>query len=204
MNCSSVDLKAYALGEYADAAARAHIESCENCREELERLHVVRSALLAVPEEEIPQRIAFVSDKIFEPRWWQRAWQSGPAMGFASAVIIAAAILVHSSVRPAPVVKAGLDTRQIEAQIQERVGAEVAKRIETAVAGAVAKAVADRDAVQVKETARLVNAAERRIQSQRNADFAEMQQVIGYYDKQVARLTVASNEYAIDHRGGGQ
>ena len=53
-------------------------------REELELLQATRTALQALPQEEAPRRIAFVSDKIFEPRWWQRIWQSGPAMGFAS------------------------------------------------------------------------------------------------------------------------
>ncbi len=99
MSCSSVDLKAYVLGELA-AAERApvakHLEACQDCREELERLNVTRAALLSLAEEEAPQRIAFVSDKVFEPRWWQTIWHSGPVMGFASAGVLAVAILVHA------------------------------------------------------------------------------------------------------------
>ena len=44
--------------------------------------------MLSLPDEEIPQRIAFVSDRVFEPSWWQTVWRSGPAMGFASAVLL--------------------------------------------------------------------------------------------------------------------
>src|SRR6266849_7765287 len=112
MNCSSVDLKAHALGEAGEnPAAAVHIETCESCHEELERLRVTHAALLTLKEEEIPQRIAFVSDKIFEPRWWQRIWHSVPAMGFASAAILAAAIFVHAYVRPVTNVQAqSIDT----------------------------------------------------------------------------------------------
>ncbi len=98
MNCSSVDVKAYALGEPSGIPGEAtHIESCEHCREELQRLRLMQSALLSLKEEEIPQRISFVSDKVFEPRWWQRIWHSAPAMGFASAAVLAAAIFVHAA-----------------------------------------------------------------------------------------------------------
>src|ERR1043166_2629294 len=105
MSCSSVDLKAYVLGESSpNATEAAHLESCELCREELERLRFTQTALLSLPEVEVPQRIAFVSDKIFEPRWWQTIWRSGPAMGFASAALVAIAMFVHAFARPVTVV----------------------------------------------------------------------------------------------------
>ena len=50
----------------------------------------------------MPYRIAFVSDKIFEPRGWAWLWNSAPRLGFVSAAMLAAAILVHGLVRPAP------------------------------------------------------------------------------------------------------
>src|SRR5260370_33884495 len=116
MNCSSVDLKAYALGEAGENPGVAtHIESCESCHEELERLRVTHAALLTLKEEEIPQRIAFVSDKIFEPRWWQRMWRSAPAMGFASAAVLAAAIFIRAYARPATNVQPStIDTAEVE------------------------------------------------------------------------------------------
>src|SRR5258708_37530202 len=116
MNCSSVDLKAYALGEAGEnPGAATHIESCESCHEEMERLRVTHAALLTLKEEEIPQRIAFVSDKIFEPRWRQRIWRSAPAMGFASAALLAAATLVHAYTPPMTHVQpAAIDGAQVE------------------------------------------------------------------------------------------
>ena len=100
MNCSSVDLKAYFLGE-VDRAEKSsvedHVRGCQSCREELERLKVTDAALRSLADEEAPQRIAFVSDKVFEPRWWQRIWSPS----FAAGCVIAAAILVHAFVQPA-------------------------------------------------------------------------------------------------------
>src|ERR1700676_635884 len=98
MNCSLEDLKAYFLGDLASrdkAAVEEHVHACQSCSEELERLKLTHTALLALEEEEVPRRISFVSDKVFEPRWYETIWRSGPAMGFVSAVILAAGILVH-------------------------------------------------------------------------------------------------------------
>ena len=66
-----------------------HVRGCQSCREELDRLNLTRSALASLEDEEIPRRIAFVSDRVFEPRWWQTMWHSGPVMGFASAAVLA-------------------------------------------------------------------------------------------------------------------
>lgn len=99
MSCTNFDWKAYALGEL-DAARRAeaeaHAHSCAPCRQELAEVRLTLDALSTLREEEIPRRIAFVSDKVFEPRWWQRIWSPT----FAAACVIAAAILVHGFVRP--------------------------------------------------------------------------------------------------------
>ena len=35
------------------------------------RVRLTLDALSTLREEEVPRRIAFVSDKVFEPRWWQ-------------------------------------------------------------------------------------------------------------------------------------
>ena len=190
MNCSSVDVKAYALGEPSGVPGEAaHIESCEHCREELERLRLMQTALLSLQEEEIPQRISFVSDKVFEPRWWQRIWHSGPVMGFASAALLATAIFVHAAVRPAPVFQpAAVNTAQIERQIQ----AEVNKRVDAAVTGAVAKVVADSQAREANAT-QLLDAASKRFEMQRRSDIAMMEQSARYYENKVGQLMVASN-----------
>ena len=53
--------------------------------------------LSALREEEVPRRIAFVSDKVFEPRWWDVFLKPS----FAAALVLAAAILMHGYlVRP--------------------------------------------------------------------------------------------------------
>lgn len=99
MNCSvpenKPDWKAYALGELDGSArqlAEEHAARCEGCREELATLRLTLDTLSALREEEVPRRLAFVSDKVFEPRWWQRLFSPG----FAAACLVAAAILVHA------------------------------------------------------------------------------------------------------------
>ncbi|HLJ47780.1 MAG TPA: hypothetical protein VKU01_17310 [Bryobacteraceae bacterium] len=188
MNCSAVDLKAYALGEApADPTVTSHVHSCQACSEELERLQATHTALLSLPEEEPPHRIAFVSDKVFEPHWWQRIWHSGPAMGFASAVVLAGAILLHGSMRPAVVAAGAVDSAQIEARIRTEVN----------------KAVADSESRQAKETARLLDASQKRYEADRQTDLVSMREAMAYYQKQINRWVVASN-YSTERPGGAR
>ncbi len=102
VTCSNIDWKGYALGELdgnARSQAEAHAATCADCREELAATRLTLDALSTLREEEVPRRIAFVSDKVFEPRWWQslfnpRSWN--PTV--AAACVVAAAILVHGFV----------------------------------------------------------------------------------------------------------
>jgi anti-sigma factor RsiW len=179
MSCE-VDLKAYVVGEVSrqqQGAVENHVRGCQGCREELDRLNLTRSLLASLEDEEIPRRIAFVSDGVFEPRWWQTMWRSGPAMGFASAALLAVAILVHGFERTP-----GVDTAQIEKQVESRVGA----RVQAAVNAAQAK--------QSAEFAKVLNATETRYETQRKSDLATVQQAAEYYEKQMARFEVASNQ----------
>jgi anti-sigma factor RsiW len=195
MSCTAVDVKAYFLGELAASektSLEGHLHGCQSCREELERLNLTRSALLSLEDEDVPQRIAFVSDKVFEPRWWQTMWRSGPAMGFASALMLAAAILVHAYARPVVLREIPtVDTAQIEERIQREVGARVD--------AAVAKAVSQTEARQTEQIAKVLQAAEKRIESQRRNDMAVVQQAARLYEQQTARLMVAVNN---DQRSG--
>jgi hypothetical protein len=122
--CSNFDWKSYALGEM-DAPARreaeAHAALCSNCREEMSTLRVTLDALSTLREEEIPRRIAFVSDQIFEPRWYQRIFNSLWSPNFAAACVVAGAILVHAFARPAQV-----PAEQMQAQIDAAVNKAVA------------------------------------------------------------------------------
>jgi hypothetical protein len=180
MSCL-IDLKAYALDEVTRqerGIVEDHVRGCQSCREELDRLNLTRSALALLEDEEIPRRIAFVSDRVFEPRWWQTMWRSGPVMGFASAVVLAAAILAHGfQARPAAV-----DAAQIEKQVESQMNA----RVQAAVSQAQAKQSAD--------FAKVLDATERRFETQRQADLASFQQVDEYYHQKMARLEIASNE----------
>jgi anti-sigma factor RsiW len=185
MTCSSVDLKAYFLGELASpeiAAVEKHLEACAGCREEMDRLDATRSALVSVTDEEPPQRIAFVSDKIFEPRWFERIWQSGPVMGFASAAVLAAAIFAHAYARPAA---APVDTARMEQRIEQ----EVSGRVDAAVT----KAVAATEQRQDQRIAQAVATAEQHFDAQYRGAISDARQVAEYYRDQNARYQVASN-----------
>jgi len=114
---SKPDWKAYALGELnpeTRVQAEAHAATCSACSEELAALRLTLDMMSTLREEEIPRRIAFVSDKVFEPRWWQRLFNPT----FAAASVIALAILVHAFVRP-----------NTDAQVQAKVNAAVTKAI---------------------------------------------------------------------------
>ena len=156
MSCSPFDLRDYFLKELPESEQRqveAHVRNCQPCLEELDRLRLTEAALFALREEEIPQRIGFVSDQVFEPspwrRWWAGLWGSTARLAFASAAMLSIAILVSAlrpgaqqiAVRPGPppIVKAVSDT-------------EIQSRIDTAVA----KAVAQVDARQTEKTKQLV------------------------------------------------
>jgi anti-sigma factor RsiW len=190
MSCS-IDLKAYAVDELPKnerGVVEDHVRGCQSCREELDRLNFTRNALVSLEDEEIPRRIAFVSDRVFEPRWWQTMWRSGPVMGFASAALLAAAILVHGFARPlAPANGTSVAAVQVDtAQIERRVEAQVSARVDAAVAKAV-------NEVQVKQSAELAQML-KATEVQRKADLATFQQAADYYEKQVHRYEVASNE----------
>jgi hypothetical protein len=112
MSCSPFDLKDYYFEELGGAERKeveAHVTACRACREELQRLRLTGTTLLSLREEEIPRRIAFVSDPVFEPspwrRWWSGFWNSPARLGFGSAALVSAALVVFAVVRPAPVIQ---------------------------------------------------------------------------------------------------
>ena len=176
MNCSQHDLKGYILDELSAedcGPLKTHLQGCLDCREEVERLRLTRTALDSLPEEEIPRRIAFVSDKVFEPRGWAWLWNSAPRLVFASATLLALAIVVHAFVRPAPVaVPVAVSTAAVEARVE----GEVAKRLQSSLE----KAAAESEARQARQVAELVAAAERRVDQRRQADLVAMQENVSF------------------------
>lgn len=194
MNCSTVDLKAYALGEVESREKNVleeHMRDCAGCREELERLDLTKAALSGLPQEEIPQRIAFISDAVFEPSWWQRIWRSGPVMGFASAVMLAAAILAHGTMRPAVV--AAPSPVNVAAANPQTVQKQIDDRVQVAVGVAVAKAVSEVEQRQTSENLKLLDAAEKRMELRYRTQLVSAQETIRMYQQQAGRMLVAYN-----------
>jgi anti-sigma factor RsiW len=121
MNCE-FNWKAYALGELAAKERRdaeSHAAACEGCRQELAEVRLTVDTLAMLREEEVPRRIAFVSDKVFEPRWWDTFLRPT----FAAACVLAAAIMMHGYMTRPPVV----DAAAIQTQIDQAVVRAVAQ-----------------------------------------------------------------------------
>ena len=177
------DWKAYALGEMHARArqdAENHVAACSDCQDELAGLRVTLDAMATLRDVELPRRIAFVSDKVFEPRWYRKLAQAFLRPSFAAAGLIAAAILVHAFVRPvmAPAnATAQVDTRAMEsrvtAEVSGRLHGEMAAAVDAAVHTAVTKAVADTEKRDDQRTAVLLAATERRYSDA--ADFLNKQ-----------------------------
>lgn len=122
-------------------AMEQHLAACADCALELDQLRLTTAALRTLPEREIPQRIAFVSDRVFEPSWFHRFWNAG----FASACVLAVALVVsawhvaavyrpsetHPVVQAASVSQEQIDTAVSNAVAQVR--KQDAQMIQTAV-----------------------------------------------------------------------
>lgn len=191
MNCAPDELKDYLLGELDEAGrarVRSHLAACAACREELERLRLTQAALLTLREEEIPRRIAFVSDPVLERRWWRRLWAPAPRWVFASALVLALAMVAHGWLRrpPTPVV-ATVDA----AAIEERLRAEFRRELEAAVREAVARA----EAGQQERIRQAVAAAQREWEFQRKADLLAVEENFNVLKKRlnVLQIYLASN-----------
>ncbi|HWE48248.1 MAG TPA: zf-HC2 domain-containing protein [Bryobacteraceae bacterium] len=153
----SEELRDYAFDELPAAAQTAveqHIAACHDCAAELDSLRLTTAALRILPDREIPQRIAFVSDKVFEPsaaaRFFAGFWNSASKLGFASACILAVGLVASASLqynKPSTPVQAIAQpakfdvAAQVNAQINEavtkavaQVRAEDTKVIQTALA----------------------------------------------------------------------
>jgi anti-sigma factor RsiW len=166
MSCSPFDLKDYFLQELLSAQrvqVEAHVKTCLTCREELERLQLTGAALFTLRDEEIPQRIAFVSDQIFEPsplrRWFSGFWGSTARLAFASAAMLSASILYFAATRPAPAPGAVASRSQAVATVAAVT--PTPQEVQQQIQQAVSKAVAEVEARQAKQTKQLVAYIER-------------------------------------------
>jgi anti-sigma factor RsiW len=167
-----------------------HLKECEDCVLELDRLRLTTAALRTLQEHEIPQRIAFVSDRVFEPSAFRRFWNSGARLGFASACVLALAIVVsawHIS-RPAEV-RTVVQTASVSSD-----------QIKAAVATAVAQVRA--------EDAQMIQAAVQESGRKRDAEYRSQMIVIGENFDRIRKglnlgyATLASND--LTGSGAGQ
>lgn len=197
MSCSPFDLRDYFLKELPDQESREvdlHLRTCQGCRSEFDRLRVTEAALFSLRDEEIPQRIAFVSDKVFEPsplrRWWQSFWSSGARLGFASAAMLSVALVfsvLRTESRPTSAVP--------PAQPPQVTTVAAQSEIDRRVADAVAKAAGEIEARQAKKTAEIVAAIEKRSEMDRQSLVLAMERNFEYMSKRMSRFTVASAGY---------
>ncbi len=190
MKCSSIDLKAYLLDESPGderLAAEEHLASCEACAQEFDRLQAVHMALLQLPEEDVPRRTVLVDRASQAPRSGWAFWRFSPAWVFASAAVLAAAIVVHAVTRPSPVAPAAVDTARIEALLEEKFSARLEE--------AVSRAVAESERRQAERSAQLVAEAEKRFQLERQEDRLAFQESFEVLRKRTNVLFSASADW---------
>jgi hypothetical protein len=141
MECTGFDWKGHALGELGAAETaehERHARTCERCRAELARYRATVAGLRSLPMVDPPRRIVFAPEPAGRAAsWWERMWQSGPQLGFASAAVLALAIVAHGLLARVPATFAPGPASQIEARIHEEAQKEIARRLPQAVDAAV-------------------------------------------------------------------
>jgi hypothetical protein len=155
MECARFDWKGYALGELSAAETAEcdrHVHACERCRVEMGRWQTTVASLRNLPQVEPPRRIVFVpepgagsiSGSSNEDPWWRRMWNSGPQLGFASASVLALAILAHGLMARVPAALAPAQSAQMEALIHEAAMKEVDRLLPQAMDAALNRAMDQR------------------------------------------------------------
>jgi anti-sigma-K factor RskA len=204
MSCSPFDLRDYLLNELDQPGRRQvehHVRGCSDCREELGRLQTTHAALHTLADEEIPQRIAFVSDKVFAPSPWRRAaqafWNSSARLGFVSAAMLSCALVVTALYRPAPAPGGAPSVSQVEKARVEKLEADFDSRVNAAVQ----KAVAESEARQAEKTATLVQALEKRNEMDRQGLLVAFSEGMDVMRKQRNLYAHAVNDMASAQQG---
>jgi hypothetical protein len=196
MSCSPFDLRDYYFQDLGDNERRlteVHVKTCVHCRQELDRLRGTEAALLTLPDEEIPQRIGFVSDPIFQPsalrRGWDALWNSTARLGFASAAMLSVALMVFAFTRPAPQANApapATGRAALEADFSRRLNDAVQKAVEAS------------EARQVRQTQELLAATERRHALETQSMMVRVQEYMEVEKKHINTLILASNNQGND------
>lgn len=175
-------LRDYAFDELPAGERREmeqHLTACQCCATELHQLQLTTAAMRTIPDQEIPQRIAFVSDKIFQPspvaRFFSGFWNSAARLGFASACIVATALLAMTFHRPP----------EIRTIVQTASGIDVSKQIDDAVT----KAVQQVRAEDAQLTKAALAAAEIRHEREHRMLMASMEQSLEVMQKRMGAMT---------------
>jgi anti-sigma factor RsiW len=205
----SEDLRDYAFDELPGGhreTIEQHLTTCGNCALELDRLRMTTAALRTLPDREIPQRIAFVSDRVFAASpasrlfgaWFLRAnfggfWNSAARLGFASACVLAVALVISAYHRP------GVGAGEVRTIVQT---ASAPADLSNQVNQAVAKAVA-----QIREDdARVIQAAlavsDKKHEDERRELMVAWADSLTVLQKRLNTWTIASN--ATENLGAGQ
>jgi anti-sigma factor RsiW len=209
MSCSPYDLRDYLFEELTPAQSgdvRAHLKACTPCAAELDALRSTQAALLTLRDEDIPQRIGFVSDKVFEPspvrRFLSGFWTSAARIGFVSSAMLSAALLVFAF-RPAQPVhnsaQSGPTQAEIARQIETAVAQQVKAQVDSRLTVAVNQAVSVTEARAQKRTTELLAAVQQKYDAERRLAHAEYQANLEY-QRSKYNVALVTASYA----GGGQ
>lgn len=205
MKCGEFDPRDLALGELSGAAreaAEAHVAACAECKARAEEAALTVSTLRLSPDREIPRRIAFVSDPVIEPSWWQRFLRSGPQMGFASASMLSLAILVHAFTGPSVTALPSSGSAAFERQVSE----EIARRLPDAVNAVVESAVDAKvrglvagleQRVDNLDKTRLAS-LERRVDTERRGDLKNLESAFNIIERRLAVLQTSAVRFGGD------
>ncbi len=198
MSCATpalagLDLRDYyfdALSPEEARRVRQHLQSCASCAAEIDQLRITALALRALPDEEMPRRITFVSDKVFEPsplaRWFQAFWLSGARIASLAALVLAAALVIHAY-RPAQVIRV-VTPAPANAALNSHAGFD-RNAMQAAVDQAVAKAVTQ---AEIRYDLKLKQVMAEN-EKQRRDTMERVATVLDSMDRRNRVLTVASN-----------
>lgn len=191
MSCAGFDVRDYFFGELPEAErflAERHMAGCDACAGELEQLQGIRGTLMTLREEELPQRIGFVSDKVFEPspmrRWLTGFWVSGARLGFASATMLSIALLVLAARQP-KVIERRVEVSRASEQVD----------VKAVVAAAVKAAMAE----QEKKTMALLAASDKQHEMQER----DLALRVSDYTMNVEKRMAATRAMAMNYGGEG-
>ncbi len=168
-----------------------HLAGCTECAAELRILRVTTAALRALPEQDPPQRIAFVSDKIFNPSPWVRFLALLPKY---AALAVAAAALVVAIQRPAPEVRTVITTTS---------GSDITQQIDAAVSKAVSQVRAEVKAEDALITKAALAESDHKHDREHRMLVATMEQNLEVMQKRIGAATLLSS-LEVPRNGAGQ